>query len=781
MIREGYIRKIIYQNDDNGYSVFVVEETEGDEVFVGTAAGIAEGMYIQADGEYVHHQQYDIQFKMNSFELSMPDDIEGIERFLGSGAIKGIGEALAKRIIKKFKSDTLRIIDEEPERLAEVKGISETAAERIALYYQENRSFRNVVMFFSGYGISTKLAIKIYKEFGDTVYQVVRKNPYEIADRVEGVGFKKADEIAMKSGIQMNSEFRVKSAVLYQLRQFQEEGHMYVPEEMLTNSTYHLLTDDSMDFESFSDELHNSIMALEMDSKVVVKKVCSENAVYLRRNYYVENASAEKLMDLKMKFEIDENALDKAVEHIEKNENITLEPEQKTAIENSIRSGVAVITGGPGTGKTTIIRAVIEYFIGAGIVTLIAAPTGRAAKRINESTGYEAKTIHRMLEFSGIPAPDGKGTIYSFVRNEENPLECGAVIIDEASMIDSMLFLNLLKAIPDGTRLVLVGDTDQLPSVGAGNVLADIISSECFSVTKLNRIFRQGEESSIVGNAHKIRNGEHLEVNNNSSDFFFFPSIDAAEITEIVKSLIKTRIPNYFHIPQQDIQVMTPMRKYALGVEELNKKLQQELNPEAAAKAEKRFGDIIFREGDKIMQIRNNYKQEWHIENKDGIITDEGVGVFNGDMGVIKKINDFDEKVIILFDDGRVSEYSYNSLDELEHAFAITIHKSQGSEYPAVIIPLLGGPPKLLNRNLIYTAITRARKIVAIVGDYRRVNEMIDNINEQKRYTSFDIRLVEIEKRIEETDNLQKTGNIINDSTDENAPDDEFDEYDWFD
>ena len=748
MIQEGYINKIIYQNDENGYTVFSVETSEGDEIFVGNVPGAAEGMYIQAEGEYVHHPQYDIQFKVNECELSMPSDTEGIARFLGSGIIKGIGDALAKRIVKKFGDDTLRIIDEEPERLAEVKGISIKTAEKIAVRYSENRSYRNVIMFLSKYGISIKTSMKIYKEFGDEVYNIIRKNPYKIADSVPGIGFKTVDSIAMQAGISADSEFRINSAMLYILNQSMSLGHMYVPQEDLIKGVYELLRPD-MDMDEFRPRAEKIIGDMIIEAKIVVENEPAR--VYTRWNYRIELESAKRLLELRLDYDEDEKEISEAIDQVEKDTELELSDEQRNAVMLAVSSGVSVITGGPGTGKTTIINAIIRYFEYKGDRVLLAAPTGRAAKRITESTGYKAETIHRMLEFSGEPGENGEKTVLRFNRNELAPLETEAIIIDEASMVDAGLFYALLKAIVVGTKLVLVGDTDQLPSVGAGNVLHDIIASDSFPVTTLSRIYRQSDQSSIVENAHKIKDGIHLEINNKSSDFFFIPRRNSAEISKELGELVTENLPKYLGISPFDIEVITPTRQFDLGCLELNKKLQKIMNPPEVKKREKEHGDIILREGDKVMQIRNNYKLEWTVYSDKGknFVLDQGIGVFNGDMGTVAEINDFEERVVIKFDDGRVTEYEYSQLDELEHAFAITVHKSQGSEYPAVVIPIFGGPQKLMNRNLLYTAVTRARRMVVIVGNLNRINEMIDNILEQKRYTGFEDRIREMAQESE--------------------------------
>lgn len=777
MTREGYIEKIIYKNEENGYTVFHVEGEDGDEIFVGNLYGVAEGLYIIAEGEYVNHPQYDIQFKFTSCEIRMPEDTVGIERYLASGIIKGIGEVRAKQIVKKFKSDTLRIIEEEPERLAEIRGISERQAKNIAASYAEKREFQEVVIFLSEYGVSVNLAIKIYNQYGDQVYEILKGNPYKIAEDISGIGFKAADDIARRMGIGADSAYRLRSAILYVLNMATQEGHMYLPQEMLVRKVIELIryvpgdgmydAGGSFDYgyaeyadgssarsayEEAEETVHEQLMELAIESRVVIKMIDDVPAIYSSSNYYLELNTARMLLDLQLRYEMPEHELDAAIAGIEKEENIVLDDMQREAVKSAITAGVAVITGGPGTGKTTIIDVIIKYYSMQGMEIKLCAPTGRAAKRMTESTGWPAQTIHRLLEFNGAPdhTQDRMEDKLRFARNASNPLECDAIIVDEMSMVDSFIFYSLLQAVMYGTRLILVGDINQLPSVGAGNVLKDIINSSCFPVTTLTRIFRQEDGSDIVFNAHKINRGEHLEIMNRSRDFFFVPRNGAANIINEVKLLVSDNLPKYLKLHPADIQVLTPMRKYEVGVENMNLRLQELLNPAAPGKPEKEKNSIIFRKGDKVMQVKNNYKQEWKIyadKNQDtpgGYVLDEGVGVFNGDMGTILDISDYDEEVTVLFDDGRVAVYTYADLDELEHAFAITIHKSQGSEYPAVVIPLLAGPRKLLNRNLLYTAITRAKRMVVIVGNLAMVNQIIDNTEEQKRYTSLTLRLQEM-------------------------------------
>ncbi len=782
MIREGYIEKIKYKSDETGYCVMYVEGEEGEEIFVGTLPGASEGLYVIAEGEYVNHPQYDIQFNFTSYEIRMPKDTLGMERYLGSGIIKGIGAVLAKKIVKKFKDDTLRIMEEEPERLAEISGISERKAQQIAKSYLEKKEFQEVAIFLSGYGISVNMAIRIFNAYGNKVYDILRTNPYKLAEDINGIGFRMADDIARRMGIAQDSEFRLRSALLYALNTAGGEGHMYLPKPILlrrcveltrgsTNDVEGIYGQSTFGYAEYSDAasagsayeqtvelLEQQLMDLLIAGKIVIKQVDEEDAIYLASNYYVELNSARLLTDLQLRYEMNPAELDREIQAIEKEEGLTLDELQTTAVKSAIEAGVAVITGGPGTGKTTIINVIIKYFSKHGMEIKLCAPTGRAAKRMTESTGWPAQTIHRLLEINGAVEEDGRNPDnhgMHFSRNADNPLECDAIIVDEMSMVDAYIFYALVQAVPYGTRLIFVGDVNQLPSVGAGNVLKDIINSGCFPVTTLNKIFRQEDGSDIVFNAHKIQRGEHLILTNKSRDFFFIPQRTAAQIVEEVQTLTLKNLPDYYGLSPQEIQILCPMRKYEVGVENMNQKLQSRLNPKASNKPEHVRGDVVFRKGDKVMQIKNNYQREWKIYgasktgNGKGYVIDEGVGVFNGDMGVITEISDYDEELTILFDDGRESVYNYKELDQLEHAFAVTIHKSQGSEYPAVIIPLLGGNRKLMNRNLIYTAITRARQLVIIVGDVNLVNQMIDNSEEQKRYTSLAFRIEELNESME--------------------------------
>lgn len=735
----GYIDHIIFRNEDNGYTVLVLKGTEGDDeelTCVGTFPVISQGATIEASGNFINHHIYGKQFQITSFTEKMPEDAMAMERYLGSGAIKGIGAALAARIVRRFGADTLRIVEEEPERLAEIKGISEKKAREIAAQMEEKADMRKAMMFLQKYGISLNLGAKIYQKYGDSVYSVLKENPYRLADDISGVGFKIADEIAGRIGIHTDSDYRIKSGMMYTLLQATGEGHVYLPKEELFQRSSELLGVDVSYMEKH-------LMDLSMERKVIQKEEGETVLVYPSRFYYLELNTARMLRELNIDCPEDEAFVQRRIAQIEKETGTTLDEMQKKAVTEAAGHGLFILTGGPGTGKTTTINAIIRFFEGEGSELRLAAPTGRAAKRMTEATGYEAQTIHRLLELNGMPEEERQGQAVHFERNAENPLEADVIIIDEMSMVDIQLMHSLLLAVTAGTRLILVGDENQLPSVGPGNVLRDIIRSGEFPVVELKKIFRQASESDIVVNAHKINRGEQVTLSNKSSDFFFLKRQDADIIIRVVIALIQEKLPRYVEAKPFDIQVLTPMRKGLLGVERLNQILQRYLNPPEPSKKEKEYGQGLFREGDKVMQIRNNYQLEWEIRGRYGIPVDKGVGVFNGDTGILKTINEFSETAEVEFEDGRCAEYSFKQLEELELAYAVTIHKSQGSEYPAVVIPLLSGPRMLLNRNLLYTAVTRARRCVTIVGSEETFREMIKNEKQQRRYSSLDIRLKE--------------------------------------
>jgi len=727
----GYVEHIIYRNADNGYTVLNLVSGEAEITCVGIFSAIAEGENIEASGDYTDHPTYGKQFKVESFEEKAPEDEEAIERYLGSGAIRGIGLALAARIVRRFKADTFRIIEEEPERLAEVKGISERKAMEIADQVNEKRDLRQAMIFLQQYGITMNLAVKVYQQYGQEVYGIIRENPYRLADDIEGVGFRTADEIAVRVGIRMDSDFRIRSGILYVLLQASTEGHTYLPEEELTRRTGQLL-------EVGEEQIEKQYMDLAIERKIIMKQGENQTQIYAASFYYMEANTATMLKQLNVSYDVPDLEIEERVRRIEKQTGMELDEHQMTAVKEAVRNGLLIITGGPGTGKTTTINTIIKYFEMEGLDIFLAAPTGRAAKRMSETTGFEARTIHRMLELNG--GVDGAA---GFERNEQNPLETDVVIIDEMSMVDISLMHALLKAVAVGTRLILVGDVNQLPSVGPGSVLRDIIRSHECNVVMLTKIFRQAFTSDIIVNAHKINQGEEVTLDNKSMDFFFLKRYDADVIISVVLQLIKQKLPKFVDATPYDIQVLTPMRKGLLGVERLNGILQRYLNPPSPQKREKEHGDILFREGDKIMQTRNNYQLEWEIRTKYGLSVDKGTGVFNGDMGIVREINDFAETMTVEFDEGRMVEYPYKLLDELELAYAITIHKSQGSEYPAVVIPLLSGPSMLMNRNLLYTAVTRARKCVTLVGNEVTFAQMVQNTSQQKRYSGLCDRLKE--------------------------------------
>ncbi len=730
---EGYIDHIIYRNNENGYTVLVLAADDGEVTCVGMLSYVGEGEKVELQGQYTSHPSYGEQFKIESYTVKAPEDEESVERYLGSGAIKGVGPALAARIIRRFHADTFRIIEEEPERLAEIKGISERKAREIAEQVYEKRDMRKAMIFLQQFGINTALAVKIYKKYGQELYHVMQENPYRLADDIQGVGFRIADEIARRAGVSTDSEYRIKCGIFYVLQQAGAEGHVFLPKERLVNRTAELL---GVSLES----LDQYLMDLAVERKIVVKQEEDQERIYSASAYYVEMSTARMLCDLNITGEIDEDAILQKVSVIEKSTGTYLDEMQKRAVIEAVHCGLLVITGGPGTGKTTTINTLISYFESEGLQILLAAPTGRAAKRMTEATGYESKTIHRLLEVSGLQEEHSDG----FARNAQNPLEADVIIVDEMSMVDCYLMHALLDAVTVGTRLIMVGDMNQLPSVGPGSILKDIIQSECVTVVRLTRIFRQASESDIVVNAHKINRGEQVILDNKSRDFFFLKRQDANVIISIVIQLIREKMPKYVQAQPYDIQVLTPMRKGLLGVERLNRILQQYLNPPDRNKREHEQGEQLFREGDKVMQIKNNYQLEWEIRGRYGIPVEKGVGIFNGDMGVIREINLHTERVTVEFDEQRMVEYLYSGLEELELAYAVTIHKSQGSEYPAVVIPLLSGPRMLMNRNLLYTAVTRARKCVTLVGDADTFGQMIDNTMEQKRYTTLALRLREL-------------------------------------
>lgn len=740
---EGYVDHIIYQNEGNGYTVLDLDSDDLLIGCVGNLPGISEGEYIMAKGEYYVHPNHGRQFRIELYEVRPPQDSEAMERYLASGAIKGIGIALAGRIVKKFGDDTFRIIEEEPERLAEVHGISLKKAQEIAVQMENKKDMRQGMMYLQQYGIPYTLSVKLYNHYGNEVHRILEENPYRLAEDIQGIGFRIADEIARKIGIGTGSDYRIRAGIFYVLQLAAGQGHMYLPYSLLVANCQEILGLHNVDIE-------HHVMDLVIDKKLYLKEVktdafaengsanadgITEKRVYAAQNYFMELNVARMLKDLDITYEVDKKRTDEVIAQLEDEQGIILDEIQRRAVMEAVEQGVLILTGGPGTGKTTTIKTILRYFEQEGMDILLAAPTGRAAKRMTETTGFEAQTIHRMLELSGGFEEEKRS---EFGRNEENPLEADVIIIDETSMVDIYLMNSLLRAVLPGTRILFAGDMNQLPSVGPGCVLKDMILSEMLPVVRLQKIFRQASESDIIVNAHKINRGEMIELNNKKSrDFFFMEKREAQLIQRTILALVKDKLPSYVHATSFDIQVLTPSRKGVLGVESLNQMLQKYLNPPADEKKEKETASGVFREGDKVMQIKNNYQLEWEIVNKYNIPIDKGMGVFNGDVGVISYMDDGTETLQVIFDDGKKVVYTYKQMEELELAYAITVHKSQGSEYPAVVIPIAGMPLPLLNRNVLYTAVTRAKSCVTILGTGSLLKEMISNENETKRYSGL--------------------------------------------
>ena len=732
---KGYVSQIRFRNAENGYSVLSFQTNDALETVVGNFLSVNEGEMLEVSGDWVIHPVFDRQFKATSYKSVEPDDEISIIRYLGSGIIKGIGPTLAKRIVDEFGKDTFRVMEEEPEMLEKIKGITLRKAQEIGTLMLEKKGFREAMVFLGKYGIGNALAIKIYTYYGDKIYKVLEENPYLLAETISGVGFKTADEIAAKLGIKQDSEYRIQSGILYTLVLAMGQGFMYLPKDVLTEEAARIL---DVPTESIEPEILN----LTMDRKLLIKGT----AVYSPSNFYAEQSCAAMLRNVSVDFYKDTNAKDieinAVISHLSKENEITLDAEQTEAVRRGIKHGVSIITGGPGTGKTTTIKTLIGYFEYEGLDIALAAPTGRAAKRMTEATGYEAKTLHRLLELTG--ALDEDINAAGFNRNEDNPLEVDAVIVDEMSMVDIFLFRALLKAMPPGARLIMVGDADQLPSVGPGQVLKDLIESECFPVTRLETIYRQEGSGDIVLNAHRINHGEELVIDKKSHDFFFIERSELSKVMLNTVELITKSLPPYVNVSPFDIQVLTPMRKGNLGVIALNRYLQAELNPPAKDKKEHPYGEEVFREGDKVMQIKNNYKAEWEVLGKYNIPIDAGLGVFNGDMGKIVSVDEGGNNLGVEFDDSKRVTYAFSDLDELELAYATTIHKSQGSEYSAVVMPILGGPRQLMNRNLLYTGVTRAKQCLVMLGSRETVSKMIENNQENLRYSGLKDRIIEV-------------------------------------
>ena len=747
---KGYVEHIIYRNEENTYTVFEVQCEEGLLTCTGFPPAISEGESCIVTGEAVQHAVYGAQFKVDTYRVTAPENSMAMLRYLSSGAVKGIGQALAARIVGRFGEDTIRVMDEEPERLAEVKGISERKAREIAAYMAEKRELRDAMLFLQQYGVTNRVALKIWKTYGARMYAVLRENPYQLAEDIFGIGFATADEIASRVGISAQSEFRVRSGILYTLSLTLSEGSSYLPREILLRRTSELL---KVPDELIGIQLDN----LAVERRIKIRRKGEEIQVYSNTAWREEQQIARMLADLEAEpVHHGRRDPEEVLRELEREENIELDPLQREAVLMAAERAVLIVSGGPGTGKTTTINTIIRYLKKENLKVLLAAPTGRAAKRMAEATGSEAMTIHRLLGVRAVREDgeevflpdsdfgDRRGGFSYFEKGKDNPLETDAVIIDEMSMVDMHLFCSLLKAVMPGTRLILVGDVDQLPSVGPGKVLQDLISSGVFRTVILRKIFRQAMESDIVTNAHRILSGEMPEISNRSRDFFFLERDNAPVIYKHTVELMRDKLPGYLHCQTGEIQVLTPMRKGPLGVSRLNEVLQSVLNPPAKNKREVQRQDVIFREGDKVMQTRNNYQIEWEIRGNYGLKIDSGTGVFNGDAGIIQNIDSDAEIVTVCFDEEKLVDYPFSELDDLEPAYAVTVHKSQGSEYPAVILPLLSGPSGLFNRNLLYTAVTRARDCVVILGSRQTVAAMTANVRENRRYTGLKERIHEI-------------------------------------
>lgn len=738
---QGIVEDIVFQNEENGYVVSRIRDGKEAITIVGCIPYISEGQNLKLGGEWVLHPQFGQQFKVSICEEIVPSSIVGIERYLSSGIIAGIGPVTAKKIVEKFEEKTLEVLDNNIERLREIEGIGEKKIALICESYSKQNEVRNIMIFLQTYGVTPNQCVKIHKRFGSESIKVVKENPYILTEEISGIGFKTADKIARSLGIESNSTFRIQSGIKYLINQFCGLGNTYMPLENLLKEGIDILGVSK-------EEIEENIYEVQINGKIKLEKVEEKICVFSIPYYYSELGVTKKILSLAFnKYDDTGVEVEKEIGEFEKNNNIEFAPSQKEAIKGAIENGVEIITGGPGTGKTTIINCITEIFEKANLKVYMGAPTGRAAKRMTEATGRESKTIHRLLEM-GISEED-ESLLLS--RGEEVPLECDVVIIDEASMIDIMLMNNLLKAVSLGTRVIIVGDVDQLPSVGPGNVLRDLIESNSIKVVRLREIFRQSGESMIVMNAHKINAGEMPVLNKKDKDFYFIKCEEPAKIKDALISLINSRLPNFNKNwnKTKHIQILSPMRKGVLGVSNLNKELQNILNPKGDSKKEKEFKDMIFRVGDKVMQTKNNYLLKWERISGEG--EKEGVGIFNGDVGYIEYIDEEKQTLAVVFDEERKVVYDNIYLDELDLAYAITIHKSQGSEFPVAVIPIFMGPPLLMNRNLLYTAITRAKQLVVLVGDIKAVQFMINNNKSFERYSLLKHRIVDI---MESEDNV---------------------------
>ena len=805
---KGFVSHIVYRNEENGYTVFEMTLTEsvgnapqegsvsdldaadiGDVITcVGSPVSISEGEGCTVAGTCTTHPVYGDQFRVQSYRAVAPENAQAMYRYLAAGSIKGIGPAMAARIVKKFGDDTLRIMEEEPEKLAGVKGISMRIAREIGAQMEDKKDLRDAMIFLQQYGIGSAHAVKIWQTYGTGLYEIMKNNPYRLAEDIRGIGFATADDIARRIGIRADSEYRIRSGILYTLFLASGEGHSFLPEEVLVLRTCALLR---LPAEEILVQMENLAVERRLRIRRPAAGPAPEVEVYLTGVFRREQDIARMLLDLDAQIQRASRdasirkKVEKKIARLEQEEEITLDPLQRKAVAEAAANAILLITGGPGTGKTTTINTIIRYFMSEDLRVLLAAPTGRAARRMSEATGFPAMTIHRLLGVRSVTDADdekeflksegrsasgaaaagfygdlgtgyapgsggnggksGDGQNYSyFERGADNPLEADVVIIDEMSMVDMNLFHYLLRAVPIGARLILVGDVNQLPSVGPGCVLQDLIDSRAFHTIMLRHVFRQASRSDIVMNAHRILEGQSLPMDNKSRDFFFLERDQVPVIYKHTVQLIREMLPKYVGCRPEEIQVLTPMRRGSLGVERLNEVLQSVLNPPARGRREHVRRETVFREGDKVMQTRNNYQIEWEVRGNFGMPIDRGTGIFNGDFGRIEEIDPDTEMMTVIFDDARTVEYPFAELEDLELAYAITVHKSQGSEYPAVILPLLAGPSGLFNRNLLYTAVTRARSCVVLLGSRDAVDRMIANTRRTHRWTGLRDRITEL-------------------------------------
>ncbi len=740
MLIEGPIEEIIFRNDENGYTVFLIDFKGALTTCVGKLVNANIGENLSLDGEFVNNNKYGLQFAFTNYEVVLPTSLSGIEKYLSSGLIKGVGPVTAKNIVQTFKEQTFDIIEMSPSSLAEIKNISMKKALEIGEKFKELKKMQNSIMFLQKYNISTNMAMKIYEYYGENTINLVQSNPYRLVENIDGIGFLSADKIAKSLGIPSESEFRIRAGILYSiLNSTEKTGNTYLPKKNLLSICQELLEIKKETFENLFD---NALDGLVLDKTMMKFWKDNVEVIMLTKYYFYENSVAQKLSILALTQNIEKQDLNDLITHFEEKNKISFHDEQKNAIITALNNGVTVITGGPGTGKTTIVKCIIELLKQQKQRYILMAPTGRASKRLSDSTQEDAKTIHRALEVTQGQSAN------KFFYNENNPLKTDAVIIDEMSMVDVALMSSLCKALPRQCRLILVGDKDQLPSVGAGNVLDDIIKSQIIPVCVLSKIFRQSDNSLIITNAHLINNGKMPIIDNHSLDFFFEEKESLDDIKKSVVDLVTTRLPNFTKEDPSQIQVLAPLKAGVCGITNLNKILQSYLNPPSVKKLEHMVGDTIFREGDKVMQTANNYNLVWTKMNN--FIEEQGEGIFNGDIGYIIKIDYQNGETIVEFEDGRICTYPRTEISQLSLAYAITIHKSQGSEFNTVVIPIIAGAPMILTRNLIYTAVTRAKKMVVLVGEKKNLKKMVSNNYTVQRFTMLKKLLIDAQTKIKE-------------------------------